>query len=103
MEVSEILEKIPERFDANAAEGLDTVFQFNVEDSDNFHMTVKDNALAITKGDHADPEVTLSMNEETFVGMMTGETDGMQAFMAGQITADGNVMLATKLQLLFPQ
>ena len=103
MEVSDIIEKMPARFDKSAADGLDTVFQFNVAEGDNFHLVVKDNDLSITKGDHAEPEVTLSMDEETFVGMMIGETDGMQAFMSGKLTADGNIMLATKLQTLFPQ
>ena len=31
-----------------------------------------------------------------------GEADGMQAFMMGQIKADGDIMLATRLTALFP-
>jgi putative sterol carrier protein len=33
---------------------------------------------------------------------MTGETDGMQAFMSGQLTVTGDLMLATRLPELFP-
>lgn len=102
MQVEELLAKMPEKFNADAAEGLDAVFQFDVEDGDNFHLAVKDNAMEITKGDHPEPEVKLMMSSETFVGMMTGEKDGMAAFMAGELKADGNIMLATKLNQLFP-
>ena len=36
------------------------------------------------------------------VGVMSGEMDGMQAFMMGKLRAEGNMMLATKLNVLFP-
>lgn len=45
--------------------------------------------------------MTLIMNEETFKGIVSGETDGMQAFMAGQLRAEGDMMLAMKLGELF--
>ncbi len=102
MELSDLLAKMPARFNPDAAEGLDSVFQFNVEGGGNFHLAVKDSAMKITPGDHPDPSVTLSMSADTFVGMMTGEKDGMAAFMAGELRAEGNIMLATKLQALFP-
>jgi putative sterol carrier protein len=41
------------------------------------------------------------MNSETLQGIVSGETDGMQAFMAGQLRAEGDMMLATKLGELF--
>jgi putative sterol carrier protein len=41
------------------------------------------------------------MSTETLKGIVSGETDGMQAFMAGQLRAEGDMMLATKLGELF--
>lgn len=102
MQVSELLAQMPSRFNPEAAEGLDSVFQFDVEDGEHMHLVVKDNAMSLVKGDHPEPSVTLSMSAETFVGMMTGEKDGMAAFMSGELRADGDIMLATKLQALFP-
>ena len=56
----------------------------------------------IAQGEAADPNVTLIMDKETLVGVMTGETDGMQAFMGGKLRAEGDMMLALKLGELFP-
>ena len=41
------------------------------------------------------------MDEAVFIGVVTGEIDGMSAFMKGQLRAEGDVMLATKLGKLF--
>ena len=55
------------------------------------------------EGAQSDPNVTLSMDLETLAGVMSGEIDGMQAFMSGDIQATGDIMLATRLADLFPQ
>ncbi len=42
------------------------------------------------------------MDGETLEGIVSGETDGMQAFMGGKLRAEGDMMLAMKLSELFP-
>lgn len=101
MPVAEIFEKLKDNFNADAASGLDLVFQFDVEDADNYHLSVKDGSCELAQGNHDDPSVTLIMNSETLKGIVSGETDGMQAFMAGQLRAEGDMMLAMKLGELF--
>ncbi len=99
--VSEIFDKMKNKFHASAADGLDVVFQFDIEDGDTYNVTIKEGTCEITEGAHEDPSVTLTMSGETLTNIMTGETDGMQAFMSGQLRAEGNIMLATKLTELF--
>lgn len=101
MSVAPIFEKLEQNFNADAAEGLDLVFQFDIEDDTNYHVIIKDGTCKSVEGDHDDPSVTLIMNSETLKGIVSGETDGMQAFMAGQLRAEGDMMLATKLGELF--
>ncbi len=100
--VAEIIESMKTRFNADAAAGLDEVFQFDIEDADTYHLVIKDGNFDIVAGAHDDPSVTLIMDSETMVGVMSGEMDGMQAFMMGKLRAEGNMMLATKLNVLFP-
>ncbi len=101
MSVAAIFETLKDNFNSSAADGLDLVFQFDIEDGDNYHLVIKDGACDLVQGDNDDPSVTLIMNTETLQGIVSGETDGMQAFMAGQLRAEGDMMLATKLGELF--
>src|SRR3989338_9105622 len=100
--VADIVKSMQAKFNAGAAAGLDLVFQFNIEDGDNHYVVVKDGTCDVQKGDSANANVTLIMTTETLVGIMTGETDGMQAFMGGKLRAEGDMMLAMKLLDLFP-
>lgn len=101
MSVEQIFEKLEKNFNADAAQGLDLVFQFDIEDDKTYNLEIKDGSCKLNEGTHEDPSVTLIMNSETLQGIVSGETDGMQAFMAGQLRAEGDMMLATKLGELF--
>lgn len=101
MPVAKIFESLKDNFNADAAAGVDLVFQFSIEDADNYHLVINDGKCDLNAGEHDDPSVTLIMNTETLEGIVSGETDGMQAFMAGQLRAEGDMMLATKLGELF--
>jgi len=103
MSVVQVFEQMKGNFDADAAAGMDLVFQFNIEDDKPYHLIVKDGTCEMVEGAHEDPSVTLIMDSETLQGIVTGETDGMQAFMSGQLRAEGDMMLATKLGQLFPR
>jgi putative sterol carrier protein len=100
--VTQIIENMESKFNPSAAQGMDLVFQFNIEDDDNFYVAVKDGTCNASKGDAENPNVTLIMDSATLNGVISGETDGMQAFMAGKLRAEGDMMLALKLGELFP-
>ena len=100
--VAEIVQTMQSKFNAAAAAGLDLVFQFNIEDGENYALIVKDGTCAVEQGENANANVTLIMDTETLKGITSGETDGMQAFMMGKLSAEGDMMLAMKLNELFP-
>ena len=102
MSVADIVQTMQSKFNASAAAGLDLVFQFNIEDADTYHLIVKDGTCEVVQGEAADPNVTLIMNSETLQGIVSGDLDGMMAFMSGQLKVEGDMMLATKLGELFP-
>ena len=100
--VSEIIDSMKVRFNAEAAAGMDEVFQFDLDDADSWHLVIKDGTCNMVDGSHDDPSVTLTMDSATMQAVMSGKMDGMQAFMMGKLRAEGNMMLATKLNALFP-
>lgn len=101
-EVSALFEQMNTRFNPAAAAGVDEVFQYDIDGEGSWQVSVSDGECSVTEGEDADASVTLSMSPETLAGVMSGEVDGMQAFMTGDIKAAGDIMLATRLNDLFP-
>ncbi|NBA96694.1 SCP2 sterol-binding domain-containing protein [Pseudomonas sp. R5(2019)] len=101
--VADAVQAMKTKFNPSAAAGLDLVFGFNITDEDkHYALIVKDGTCDLQEGVNPDANVTLVMDAETLKGIVSGETDGMQAFMSGKLRAEGDMMLAMKLSELFP-
>jgi putative sterol carrier protein len=103
--VKEYFETLPARFVASAARGLNAIFQFELagDGGGTYHVTVSDGAMVVAEGPAAEPSATLKMSAENYVKMANGELNGAMAFMKGQLKVTGNVVLAQKMQAIFPQ
>lgn len=99
--IEKIVQKLPERFNAEQAGDLTAVFQFQVSDAQPFFISIDQGTCTGSFGEHDDPNVVLHLDEQTLIGIVSGEIGGMGAFMKGTLRAEGNVMLATKLGKLF--
>ncbi|MCF8142796.1 MAG: SCP2 sterol-binding domain-containing protein [Deltaproteobacteria bacterium] len=102
--VNEVFDKMPEVFNANAAQGLDAVFQYEItgDNGGSWNVVIKDGACQVNEGTHPSPSVTLTMSGDTWLGIVNKQTNGMQAFMTGQLKASGDIMLAQRIEQLFP-
>jgi putative sterol carrier protein len=102
-DVADAVEKDAREIQPAAAAGLDLVFGFNITDEDkHYALIVKDGTCEIQEGENADANCTLVLDSETLKGIVSGETDGMQAFMGGKLRVEGDMMLSMKLSELFP-
>ncbi len=103
--VREYFETLPARFVASAAKGLNAIFQFELagDGGGTYHVTVADGAMAVAEGPAPAPSAIVKMSADNYVKMANGELNGAMAFMKGQLKVTGNVMLAQKMQAIFPQ
>ncbi len=101
-DVNNLLAEMQGRFNQKAAAGMDAVFQYDIEDEGSWHIAVKDDECSISEADESEATVTLTMSKGTLASIISGEADGMQEFMSGSIQASGDVMLAMRLNDLFP-
>ena len=99
--IDQIIRKLPSRFNSEQAGDLAATFQFNLSDADPFYIRIEDGQCTGHSGQHQDPNITLHLDEATLIRIVSGEQDGMSAFLKGQLRAEGNVMLATRLGKLF--
>jgi putative sterol carrier protein len=101
--VAAIFDKMPETFKAEAAAGVDVIFQFNIsgEGGGDWHCMIKDKTCTIESGAHSKPACTLKMAAADFLAMMEGTLPAMQAYTSGKLKIEGDIMKSQLLEKLF--
>lgn len=101
MDDDHVIAKLHARFDAEAAANVAAVYQFRLSDAEDHHMTIDHGALDIQPGEHAQPDVTISSDTATLLGLVRKEINAMQALLTGRVKVKGDIGLAGKLPKLF--
>ena len=101
MSTTEFLNKLPGAFNADAAAGTDCTIQFNV--SEPTHVVIKDGNCEVVPGTADAPTLGVTMADEDLVALLSGELDGMNAFMTGKLQVEGDLMLAQRMGSFFDQ
>jgi putative sterol carrier protein len=101
--VQAVFDGMLDGFNADAAAGVDVVFQFNIsgEGGGNWHSVIKDGACSIDAGAHHKPACTIKMAAADFLAMMGGKLSAMQAYTSGKLQIEGDVMKSQLLEKLF--
>jgi NAD(P)-dependent dehydrogenase (short-subunit alcohol dehydrogenase family)/putative sterol carrier protein len=101
--VADIFENMSKTFKADAAAGVDVVFQFIISGpgGGDWHSVIKDKTCTIDAGVHAKPVCTLKMADADFLAMMEGTLPAMQAYTSGKLKIEGDIMKSQLLEKLF--
>ena len=102
--VKEYFDTIDTRFQSEAAKGVTAVFQFELSGpgGGTYAVAVDDAKVKVTEGAHEAPTVTLKMDADDYIKMSNGKINGHWAVMSGKLKVSGNMMVAMKMQQLFP-
>jgi putative sterol carrier protein len=102
--VREFFSTLAGKFDPEAAEGLDAVYQFDLSGADGgqYQLQIRDGACHISDGVYPDPHVTLTMSGEDCLKVLNGHVSGTAAAMSGRLRISGDMGLALQLASLFP-
>lgn len=104
-EINQIIEQLKSCFSPDAADGLDAVIQYHVsgKDSGTYKIIIKDGTLSIEEGIHDSPTTTISLADETWLGLFNHSINPMLAFTKGKIKVKGDFGLAMKVPKIFPE
>jgi NAD(P)-dependent dehydrogenase (short-subunit alcohol dehydrogenase family)/acyl dehydratase len=99
---SEVFEAMPAAFVADAAAGVDVVFQFKIAGGGgDWYCVIKDATCSIDSGSHEKPGCTLKMEANDFLNMMNGVLPPMQAYTSGKLKIEGDIMKSQLIEKLF--
>jgi putative sterol carrier protein len=102
--VKDFFAQLPTQLDADAADGVAAVYQFDLSgpEGGQYYVEIQDGACQVVSGTHADPHVTLSMAGEDCVKVLNGQLSGPAVAMSGRLRISGDIGLAIQLKALFP-
>jgi putative sterol carrier protein len=102
-DVRGIFDNMANNFKADAAAGVDVIFQFNIAGTSggDWYCVIKDATCTIDVGIHDKPACTIKMADADFLAMMGGKLPPMQAFTSGKLKIEGDMMKSQLLEKLF--
>jgi NAD(P)-dependent dehydrogenase (short-subunit alcohol dehydrogenase family)/acyl dehydratase/putative sterol carrier protein len=101
--VAEVFDSMPDAFVADAAAGVDVVFQYNIggEGGGDWYCVIADGSCRVQAGAHEKPICTLMMEAADFLDMMNGKLAAMQAYTSGKLKISGDILKSQLIEKLF--
>jgi len=99
--VSQFFEELPSRVDESRTAGMNNTYRFDVDGAGSWIVDVQDGKVSVAQDGDAEPDVTISSSEETFLKLVQGEQNPTTAYMTGKLKIKGDMGAAMKLQKLF--
>jgi putative sterol carrier protein len=102
--LGQIFEFMATQFQPDRAGGQSAVIGWDItspEGTHGYQLKVADGACAASPSSGEAARVTLGMALPDFLRFITGQLDGMQAFMTGKLKLSGDMMFAQSMQAWF--
>ncbi len=105
MTVAETFEAMQKLFNPAAAAGLNKTFQWDItgEQAGKWAIKIANQTCEVIPGGVEKPDLTMQMSDQTWLAITEGKLDPMNAFMTGKVKASGDLMLAMRMQQVFPR
>jgi putative sterol carrier protein len=100
----EYFDTLDARFVKDAAKGVDAIYQFELtgDGGGTWHVIVKDGQMEVGEGEHPDASSTVTADAGDYVKIANNEMNGLRAVMTRKMRIGGNLVLARKMQAMFP-
>jgi putative sterol carrier protein len=101
--VAEVFDAMPKAFVADAAAGVDVVFQYTIsgDGGGDWVCVIRDGTCQVQAGTHDQATCTLKMSSQDFLDLMNGKLPAMQAYTSGKLKIEGDIMKSQLIEKLF--
>ncbi|MGH2482361.1 MAG: SCP2 sterol-binding domain-containing protein [Ktedonobacteraceae bacterium] len=104
MTIAESFNTMVSLFNPAAAGSMDKTFQWNItgEEAGKYALKVAGGTCELIEGGVEKPSVAFTVADKDWLAIADGKLDAMNAFATGKLKLAGDMMLAMKVQQLFP-
>lgn len=104
MTIAESFETMVGLFNPAAAGSTNKTFQWNItgEEAGKYALKVANGTCELINGGVEKADVTFTVSDKDWLSIAEGKLDAMNAFATGKLKLAGDMMLAMKVQQLFP-
>jgi putative sterol carrier protein len=101
--VKESFDQMPANFKKDKAAGMKAVYQWDItgEGGGKWNAVIDNGNITVSEGQHASPNITITVSAKDWLDILNGKLDGQMAFMSGKLKVKGDMSLAMKLKTLF--
>lgn len=102
--LDQVFDGMQQAFQPEKAAGQSAVVQWDVDAPDGTRsrtVHIADGTCKVEPGAADSPRLTLTLTLADFLRFVSGQLDGMQAFMSGKLKLGGDIMLAQTMQSWF--
>ena len=95
----EFFDDLRSRAGTARAPGLTASYRFDIEGAGSWRVDVQDGELTVEESQEP-ADCVIATDEQTFLGVVSGEQNPMGAYMTGKIRVEGDIGLALSLREL---
>ncbi|RZT08192.1 SCP-2 sterol transfer family protein [Duganella sp. CF402] len=99
MTVNEWIKSLPSALRVDRISNLEKTIQFEV--SDPVYMVIAKGSASVHEGTSPNADLTLRANDQDMIAVLSGELNGVEAFMGGKLQVNGDLMLAQQFLTMF--
>ncbi|MEO6420778.1 MAG: SCP2 sterol-binding domain-containing protein [Polyangiaceae bacterium] len=98
------LEVIPRIFVPDKVKGATFAIQYHItgEGAGDYVLEIKDDKCTTHEGKHESPKLAITIEGPHILALADGSLSGHKAFMTGKLKSKGSMLLAMKMDSLFP-
>ena len=100
----EYFETLGERFVAEKSKGVNATYQFELsgDGGGTWAVKVADGGIEVIEGGVDEPDSVVTAKADNYIKIANGDINGLRAVMTRKMKVKGNLVLARKMQHMFP-
>ena len=97
---SEYFTELAGKVNKDKVKGMNAIYQWDITGAGGgkWHVILQNDDVKVGDGQATNPNITLTLESQNFMDLVTGKLNGQMAFLTGKLKIQGDMTLAMKLQ-----